>query len=100
MSRLRMSVLVLDSVEPFSVELCGRDAWALQSLVRAGEGGCTPIDHPGPRWSHYVWKLRRAGIAIETIDEAHGGIFASYHARYVLRSRVQVVVAEDAVEAA
>src|ERR1700687_3438433 len=25
---------------------------------------CTPIDHPGPRWSGYVHKLRKAGIVI------------------------------------
>ena len=29
----------------------GRDRWALESLIRAGDRGCTAIDHPGPRWS-------------------------------------------------
>src|SRR5665811_1625975 len=32
----------------------GRDAWALDQLIRAGKRGCTPIDNPAPRWSHYV----------------------------------------------
>lgn len=69
----------------------GRDAWALLHLIRAGERGCTPITTPGPRWSHYVFKLRRAGFIIETIDENHGGPFAGSHARYVLRSRVTIL---------
>jgi hypothetical protein len=72
-------------------EVVGRDAWALQNLLRAGERGCTPIDTPGPRWSHYVFKLRRAGFIIETIDENHSGPFAGTHARYVLRSQVTIL---------
>lgn len=72
-------------------KVVGRDAWALANLVRAGRRGCTPIDTPGPRWSHYVYKLRRAGFIIETIDEPHGGPFAGTHARYVLRSDVTIV---------
>lgn len=72
-------------------EVVGRDAWALQNLLRAGERGCTPIDTPGPRWSHYVFKLRRAGFIIETVDESHGGPFAGTHARYVLRSHVTIL---------
>jgi hypothetical protein len=72
-------------------EVIGRDAWALQNLLRAGERGCTPIETPGPRWSHYVFKLRRAGFIIETIDEDHGGPFAGTHARYVLRSQVTIL---------
>ena len=66
----------------------GRDAWALQELVRAGDAGCTPIDNPGPRWSGYVHNLRKLGLAIETIHESHGGPFAGTHARYVLKSHV------------
>jgi hypothetical protein len=37
----------------------GRVAWALGELIDAGPAGCTPIDHPGPRWSSYVHRLRR-----------------------------------------
>jgi hypothetical protein len=69
----------------------GRFAWALVRLVGAGEIGCTPIDHPGPRWSHYIHKLRRAGLAIETVEERHAGPYPGRHARYVLRSPVAVV---------
>ena len=69
----------------------GRDAWALRELVRAGERGCTPLENPGPRWSGYVYKLRRAGLAVETIRERHGGDFPGHHARYVLRTPVYIV---------
>jgi hypothetical protein len=69
----------------------GRDAWALLELVNANDNGCTPIDHPGPRWSGYVHKLRKAGIIIETIRELHHGPFAGQHARYVLRSLITIL---------
>lgn len=69
----------------------GRDAWALACLIVARDGGCTPIDHPGPRWSGYVHKLRRAGLDIETVEERHGGPYAGRHARYVLRTGVEVL---------
>lgn len=72
-------------------EVVGRDAWALLNLMRAGGRGCTPITTPGPRWSHYVYKLRGAGFIIETIHEDHGGPFAGTHARYVLRSQVTIL---------
>lgn len=75
-----------------SMTIAGRDAWALDCLYRAGPAGSTPIDHPGPRWSHYVFKLRRMGFSIETITEPHGGQFAGTHARYVLRSNISLVV--------
>ncbi|WP_425093822.1 winged helix domain-containing protein [Tropicimonas sp. S265A] len=70
------------------IAVSGRDRWALEALIAAGEKGCTPIDTPGPRWSGYVFNLRRLGVAIETVTEAHDGPFAGTHARYVLRSRV------------
>lgn len=67
-----------------------RAVWALRELMEAGLDGVTPIERPAPRWSHYIWLLRKAGLDIETIHEAHGGPFAGTHARYVLRSRVSV----------
>lgn len=74
----------------------GRCAWALDQLIAAGDSGCTPITHPGPRWSDYTFKLRRAGIEIETVTESHNGPFAGHHARYVLRSPLIVLGAERA----
>lgn len=69
----------------------GRRAWALRALVRAGERGCTPLDTPGPRWSAYVHRLRERGIVIETIHESHDGPFPGSHARYVLRSDLEIL---------
>lgn len=70
------------------VNLCGRDAWALLQLVAAGPKGVTPIERVGPRWSAYVFKLRKAGIAVRTIRERHGGAFPGHHARYALTEPV------------
>ncbi|KAA0698552.1 hypothetical protein DTW90_12155 [Neorhizobium sp. P12A] len=83
-----------------TVRVVGRDAWALRNLVLAGDTGCTPIDHPGPRWSHYVFKLRGFGFAIQTLDEKHGGQFAGTHARYVLRSEVEIIDDDEKARAA
>ena len=69
----------------------GRDAWAFRQLKNADARGCTPIDHPGPRWSAYVYKLRKVGLSIETVTEAHGGPYAGKHVRYVLRSETTVI---------
>jgi hypothetical protein len=72
------------------LELAGREEWALSELLSAGNLGCTPIDNPGPRWSDYIHKLRKKrGLVIETITEPNGGEFAGFHARYVLRPRVE-----------
>jgi len=70
------------------IDLAGREEWALSHLLAAGDYGCTPIDTPGPRWSDYVFKLRRRGIDIATITESHSGDFPGHHARYILRSKV------------
>jgi hypothetical protein len=87
--RLMIKARILPDGLPMTV--VGRDAWALQNLVDAGAAGCTPIDQPGPRWSHYVFKLRGFGFVIDTVDEKHSGPFPGTHARYVLRSPVELV---------
>ncbi|MDG4717796.1 MULTISPECIES: winged helix domain-containing protein [Thalassospira] len=70
----------------------GRVAWALAELLRAGKRGVTPIDNPGPRWSAYIFTLRTEyGLDIETVNEPHGGPYPGTHARYVLKSRIEVV---------
>lgn len=74
---------------PFLLTIRGRDRWALESLMRAGAKGCTPICNPAPRWASYVHKLREDGVHIDTITEPHDGPFAGHHARYVLRSVVK-----------
>ncbi len=90
---------ILDADPPMRLRADGRDAWALLELIQAGEAGCTPIDHPGPRWSGYVFNLRQLGLAIETVHEPHQGPFPGRHARYVLRSRLRVVESSAMVPA-
>ena len=96
-NRLIVTARVLPDGQPFKV--VGRFGWALENLVRAAAAGCTPIDNPGPRWSAYVHKLKnRYGLAIDTLEEKHAGPFAGTHARYVLRSNVEII--EEDKEAA
>ena len=75
----------------------GRSAWALNELIKAGIAGITSLENPAPRLAAYIAKLRKGGVNIETIHEAHGGAFAGRHARYVLRSPITVI---ETVEAA
>jgi hypothetical protein len=71
------------------LELAGREEWALSHLLAVGASGCTPISHPGPRWSDYVFKLRKRGLDIATLTVHHNGPFAGTHGRYILRSKVE-----------
>ena len=92
--RLKLTARILPNGHPFTI--FGRDAWALLKLIKAGGRGCTYIKNPGPRWSAYVHALRHeCRLTIETINEAHGGQFAGTHARYVLRSPVEIIAVSD-----
>jgi hypothetical protein len=72
-----------------TITVKGRVHWALWRLMQARENGCTPIDHPGPRWSAYVHTLRHEyRVEIETIREKHGAPFDGTHARYVAKSEI------------
>lgn len=73
---------------PFTIAVTGRVRWALLQLVTSGELGCTPVLHPAPRWSGYIFELRQLGVEIETLTEKHGGDFPGHHGRYVLRCKV------------
>ncbi|AZO11219.1 hypothetical protein EJ074_20590 [Mesorhizobium sp. M3A.F.Ca.ET.080.04.2.1] len=89
-SKYRIRARVLPDGEPMTIY--GREAWCLERLMAAGSRGCTPIEQPAPRWSAYVHDLRhKFGLVIETIHEPHAGPFAGSHARYVLRSEVEIV---------
>lgn len=87
MSIKAITVVVDDTPRTYT----GRDAWTLDELVRAGERGITPIDNPAPRLSHYVFRLRKSGLVIETKEEKHAGAYPGTHGRYVLRTPVNVV---------
>jgi hypothetical protein len=92
----QLCVKVLVRASAGTLILSGREAWALRELARAGNDGTTPITTPGPRWSSYVHKLRRKyGFDIETIREPHGGKFPGHHARYVLRTVVDIIDPDD-----
>lgn len=93
----RIAFNVIEGENVRTISPAGRDAWALGELILAGETGCTPITTPGPRWSGYIFKLRRMyRLNVETITEMHGGEYAGKHARYVLRSRVAFANPADA----
>lgn len=89
----RIKVGLLDAAGNLTTTLTfnGRDAFALDQLIKAGRRGCRTIDNPAPRWSHYVYKLRRAGLNIQAHDEAHGGPYAGHHARYELLTKILVL---------
>ncbi|CAH1692292.1 hypothetical protein CHELA1G11_21063 [Hyphomicrobiales bacterium] len=67
------------------------DRLLLHELLLAGEQGVTTLGNSALRWSDCVFKLRKKGIVIETIDEKHGGPFSGTHGRYVLRSPIAVL---------
>ena len=75
----------------FCIAIGGRERWALEVLMVSGPAGCAPLDHPGPRWSGYIFALRGLGIEIETRTERHGPPFEGNHDRYVLTSTVAQV---------
>lgn len=87
-----MSKSILVHIEPDAgtVKLTGRAAWALRKLADAGPRGCTPLEAPALRWSHYIYLIRRAGLIVETVHEPHGGEYPGHHARYRLHSAVRV----------
>ncbi|MEP7452827.1 hypothetical protein [Phyllobacterium sp. SB3] len=89
MEKHRMLVRVLP--DGAILPLVGRECWCLGQLLEAGSRGCTPIERPAPRWSDYVFKLRRHGLVIETIHELHEGPYSGTHGRYVLHSQIEIV---------
>lgn len=81
--------IINGDIKPFVIKVKGRDRWALEALIAAGKNGCTPVQNPAPRWSAYIFNLRRSGIRIETLHEQNKGEFAGTHARYILRSTIE-----------
>lgn len=73
------------------VTFVGRQAWALRRLHQAGNNGLTTLHEPAPRWSHYVYRLREAGLVITTTKEPHGGPFKGHHGRYRLETPLRIV---------
>lgn len=74
----------------------GRESWCLGQLISYGKIGVTPIERPAPRWSDYVFRLRKRGLPVQTIDEKHGGTYRGVHARYVLPLECEILEQEFA----
>lgn len=81
------------------VTVVGREAQTLRMLVQ-NKAGISSLHHPGIRLAAYIHDLRGFGFSIETVHESHGGPFAGTHARYVLRSEVDILSDSDEQEAA
>ena len=88
LKRAGIYIVIPECGKTFIIRAKGREAWALERLIKAGPKGCTPIEQPAPRWSSYVHLLRGRGVPIETVTEKHGGEYPGTHGRYVLRARV------------
>ena len=70
----------------------GRYAWALMELHKVGEARCTPISQRCLPWSAYIYKFRvKRGVIVETKIEPLPGQLPCRHARYVLRTRPDVL---------
>lgn len=78
---------------PRRITFEGRAAWAQGKLLAAGKRGVTPIYRPAPRWSDYIFMLRKAGLDIEreTVHEPHDGQKTGHHGRYLLRTPVRLL---------
>ena len=80
---------VQDGDESRTIALKGRDRWALEMLMKAGDRGLTAIELNGPRIHAYVFDLRHEhGLSIITENELHEGDFPGRHGRYFLLSKV------------
>ncbi|MDI3563934.1 hypothetical protein [Bradyrhizobium sp. Arg816] len=86
-----MSNITIRMPSGSQITFTGREAWTLHRLIEAGSRGVTTIDHPAPRWSHYIFKLRRAGLTITTEYEPHRDSFPGTHGRYRLETLITVV---------
>ena len=89
-----LSVRRLDTDEILSTK--GRESWCLAQLVTTGPKGFTTVERPAPRISHYVFQLRKRGLPVQTIEEAHGGPYRGTHARYCLDVPLAIVATEFA----
>ena len=80
---------ITDTDPPRTICLQGRDRWALEMLMKAGELGLTSIQLSGPRVSAYIHDLRHEHrLNIHTETEPHEGDFPGWHGRYFLLSKV------------
>jgi len=74
--------------EILPLTLTKRAEFFLEEMLEAGAEGITTDAYPGVRVGDAVFKLRKAGVVIDTAYEQHGGEFAGHHGRYILRSKI------------
>ena len=79
----------------------GQECRTLVALYKAGEAGITSLDIStwALRTSHYIYKLRKLGLAIDMEREPHDGLVPGKHGRYRLRTPIELIQAPDAVAA-
>ena len=93
---IRRAIVHIDSRDGSRhVEVKGRNLWALGQLAEAGKLGITSGAYAGVRVAAHVHNLRKAGLEIETVHEAHRGAFPGTHARYVLHSIARIERASE-----
>lgn len=89
-AKLHFTATIYQTSGDQAVTVVGRAGWGLLHLIAAGSAGLTTLARPAPRWSDYIFKLRRAGFVINTVEEGHEGTFSGHHGRYTLVDRVSV----------
>jgi hypothetical protein len=74
-------------------EVLGQEARTLNALSAAGSQGITSLEMSSwaLRLAHYAMKLRRLGLEIETVKEDHHKPVKGWHARYVLKTPVEIL---------
>jgi hypothetical protein len=75
------------------LQLTVRATQYLEAML-ANPEGITSIEFPGQRLADGIFKLRRAGVTVETIHEAHDGDAPGHHARYRIVSKIERLSAE------
>jgi hypothetical protein len=86
-AKLKLEVIRDDGGAAFIVQ--GQTAKAIRALVLAGKQGVTAQEVAGwaYRFAAYCHELRKLGLDIETIREAHDG---GWHGRHVLHTAVRL----------
>ena len=90
-ARLKLEFRNLSTGSVHEVE--GQEARCLRALHEAGSQGVTSLEIStwALRTSHYVYKLRKLGLAIDMEREKHGGVAPGHHGRYRLLTGIQIL---------
>ena len=91
MSKIRSRFKILGADRICEVE--GQEARTLTAVYDAGNVGITALEVStwALRLAHYVMKLKKLGLSIDTVREKLAGAVPGWHDRYILRSGVQIL---------